>query len=58
VYKLTSVAKLYHKGRRTGPAVQDLTLTISDGQWLAVQGRTGPPKVSRSTMAAAGPGGR
>jgi putative ABC transport system ATP-binding protein len=44
VYQLTSVARLYHKGRRTVPAVQDLTLTISDGQWLAVQGRTGHGK--------------
>jgi putative ABC transport system ATP-binding protein len=44
VYQLTSVAKLYHKGRRTVAAVQDLTLTIGDGQWLAVQGRTGHGK--------------
>jgi len=44
VYQLTGVAKLYHKGRRTVPAVRDLTLTISDGQWLAVQGRTGHGK--------------
>jgi putative ABC transport system ATP-binding protein len=44
VYQLTSVARLYHKGRRTVPAVQDLTLTICDGQWLAVQGRTGHGK--------------
>jgi putative ABC transport system ATP-binding protein len=44
VYQLTNVAKLYHKGRRSVPAVQDLTLTIPDGQWLAVQGRTGHGK--------------
>jgi len=44
VYQLTGVAKLYHKGRRTVAAVQDLTLTIGDGQWLAVQGRTGHGK--------------
>ncbi len=44
MYQLTSVARLYHKGHRTVPAVQDLTLTISDGQWLAVQGRTGHGK--------------
>ena len=44
MYQLTSVAKLYHKGRRTVAAVQDLTLTIGDGQWLAVQGRTGHGK--------------
>jgi len=44
VYKLTGVTKLYHKGRRTVPAVRDLDLTISDGEWLAVQGRTGHGK--------------
>jgi putative ABC transport system ATP-binding protein len=44
VYQLTSVAKLYHKGRRTVPAVRDLTLTIPGGQWLAIQGRTGHGK--------------
>ena len=44
MYQLTGVAKRYHKGRRTVAAVQDLTLTISDGQWLAVQGRTGHGK--------------
>jgi putative ABC transport system ATP-binding protein len=44
MYQLTNVAKLYHKGRRTVPAVQELTLTISGGQWLAIQGRTGHGK--------------
>jgi len=44
VYQLTGVARLYHKGRRTVAAVQDLDLTIDDGQWLAVQGRTGHGK--------------
>jgi putative ABC transport system ATP-binding protein len=44
VYTLTRVTKLYQKGRRTVPAVQDLDLTISDGEWLAVQGRTGHGK--------------
>jgi ABC-type lipoprotein export system ATPase subunit len=44
VYQLTSVAKQYRKGRRTVPAVQDLTLTIENGEWLAVQGRTGHGK--------------
>jgi putative ABC transport system ATP-binding protein len=44
VYKLTGVAKLYQKGRRTVPAVRDLDLTISSGEWLAVQGRTGHGK--------------
>jgi putative ABC transport system ATP-binding protein len=44
VYKLTGVTKLYHQGRRTVLAVRDLNLTISDGEWLAVQGRTGHGK--------------
>jgi putative ABC transport system ATP-binding protein len=46
VYKLTGVTKLYHKGRRTVPAVQDLDLTISGGEWLAVRGRTGHGKTT------------
>jgi putative ABC transport system ATP-binding protein len=44
VYKLTGVTKLYQKGRRTVPAVRDLDLLIEDGEWLAVQGRTGHGK--------------
>jgi putative ABC transport system ATP-binding protein len=44
MYKLTSVTKLYQKGRRTVPAVRELNLTIEDGEWLAVQGRTGHGK--------------
>jgi ABC-type lipoprotein export system ATPase subunit len=41
VYKLTGVTKLYQKGRRTVPAVRGLDLVIGEGEWLAVQGRTG-----------------
>ena len=44
MYKLTGVTKLYHKGRRTVPAVTGLDLVIGDGEWLAVQGRTGHGK--------------
>ena len=44
MYQLTNVTKLYAKGRRTVPAVRDLTLAIADGDWLAVQGRTGHGK--------------
>jgi putative ABC transport system ATP-binding protein len=44
VYKLTGVTKLYQKGRRTVPAVRDVDLVIEDGEWLAVQGRTGHGK--------------
>ena len=41
MYQLTDVTKLYAKGRRTVPAVRDLSLVIRDGEWLAIQGRTG-----------------
>jgi putative ABC transport system ATP-binding protein len=44
VYTLTGVTKLYLKGGRTVPAVRDLDLVIGDGEWLAVQGRTGHGK--------------
>jgi putative ABC transport system ATP-binding protein len=44
VYKLTGVTKLYQKGRQTVPAVRGLDLVIEDGEWLAVQGRTGHGK--------------
>jgi putative ABC transport system ATP-binding protein len=44
MYKLTGVTKLYQKGGRTVPAVRDLDLVIGDGEWLAVQGRTGHGK--------------
>ena len=44
MYKLTGVTRLYQKGRRTVAAVQDLDLSIEDGEWLAVQGRTGHGK--------------
>ncbi|MBO0773852.1 MAG: ATP-binding cassette domain-containing protein, partial [Actinobacteria bacterium] len=44
MYTLNRVTKLYQKGRRTVPAVRDLDLEIADGEWLAVQGRTGHGK--------------
>jgi putative ABC transport system ATP-binding protein len=44
MYQLIDVTKLYAKGRRTVPAVRDLSLVIGDGEWLAVQGRTGHGK--------------
>ena len=46
MYKLTGVNKIYQKGRRTVPAVRDLDLVIEDGEWLAVQGRTGHGKTT------------
>ena len=44
MYRLNDVTKLYAKGRQTVPGVLDVTLAIEDGQWLAVQGRTGHGK--------------
>jgi putative ABC transport system ATP-binding protein len=44
MYKLTGVTKLYQQGHRTIPAVRDVNLDIADGEWLAVQGRTGHGK--------------
>jgi len=44
MYRLTDVTRLYARGRGTIPAVRDLTLVIEDGEWLAVQGRTGHGK--------------
>jgi putative ABC transport system ATP-binding protein len=44
VYTLTGVTKLYQKGQRTVPAVRELDLLVEDGEWLAVQGRTGHGK--------------
>ena len=44
MYTLRQVTRLYQQGRRTVPAVRDLDLVIPDGQWLAIQGRTGHGK--------------
>jgi len=46
MYTLTSVTRLYQKGRHTIPAVRDVSLEIPDGEWLAVQGRTGHGKTT------------
>jgi putative ABC transport system ATP-binding protein len=46
MYTLTNVTRLYQKGRHTVPAVRDVTLEIPDGDWLAIQGRTGHGKTT------------
>jgi putative ABC transport system ATP-binding protein len=46
MYQLTGVTKLYHKGHSTVPAVTRVDLTIGDGEWLAIQGRTGYGKTT------------
>ena len=44
MYKLTGVTKEYQKGRGVVGALQGVDLTIADGEWLAVRGRTGHGK--------------
>jgi putative ABC transport system ATP-binding protein len=44
MYELSNVTKNYLNGRRTVTAVRDLNLVIGDGEWLAIQGRTGHGK--------------
>jgi putative ABC transport system ATP-binding protein len=44
MYELSNVTKNYQKGRRTVIAVRGLNLVIGDGEWLAIQGRTGHGK--------------
>jgi putative ABC transport system ATP-binding protein len=46
MYTLTDVTKTYRKGHQSITAVNDLDLTIADGEWLAVQGRTGSGKTT------------
>jgi len=43
-YTLTGVTKEFQKGRRTISALRDVNLVIREGEWLAVQGRTGHGK--------------
>jgi putative ABC transport system ATP-binding protein len=44
MYKLKGVTKIYQKDRRKIYALRDVNLTIADGEWLAIQGRTGHGK--------------
>jgi putative ABC transport system ATP-binding protein len=44
MYELSHVTRNYQKNNRTVSAVRDLTLSVEDGEWLAVQGRTGHGK--------------
>ena len=46
MYELSNVTKNYQQGRRTIPALRGLNLAIGDGEWLAVQGRTGHGKTT------------
>ena len=50
MYKLTGVKKIYHNGRQEVGALQGVDLTITDGEWLAVQGPTGHGKTTLLQM--------
>jgi putative ABC transport system ATP-binding protein len=44
MYELTSVSKVYRSGARTVEAVNGVNLTVADGEWVAIRGRTGHGK--------------
>lgn len=44
MYRLKGVTKVYQKDRKTIYALRDVNLTIAEGEWLAIQGRTGHGK--------------
>jgi putative ABC transport system ATP-binding protein len=44
MYELTGVVKNYQQGRRTVTALQGVDLTVTRGDWLAIQGPTGHGK--------------
>jgi putative ABC transport system ATP-binding protein len=46
MYTLRDVTKTYRKGHRTITALDNLQLTIAEGEWLAIQGRTGSGKTT------------
>jgi hypothetical protein len=48
---LTGMTKLYCKGRSTVQAVSGLDLIVGDGEWLAVQDRTGSHRVRQDRAA-------
>src|SRR2546430_2272825 len=50
MYTLDGVTKIYQKGRRKVAALREMQLSIEDGEWLAVQGRTGHSKTTLLQM--------
>jgi putative ABC transport system ATP-binding protein len=44
MYQLTNVTKKYDQGKRSVTALQDVTVSIPDGQMVAIQGPTGGGK--------------
>jgi putative ABC transport system ATP-binding protein len=50
MYKLRQVTKSYPKDRRSVAALRNVHLDIAEGEWLAVQGRTGHGKTTLLQM--------
>ncbi len=50
MYRLTNVTKTYHNGRNIVGALQGVDLTVSNGEWLAIQGPTGHGKTTLLQM--------
>ncbi len=50
MYKLDNVTKKYQNGRNTVGALGGVNLTITDGEWLAIQGPTGHGKTTLLQM--------
>jgi putative ABC transport system ATP-binding protein len=50
MYKLSGVTKNYQKGSRQVAALRGVDLVIEDGEWLAIQGRTGHGKTTLLQM--------
>jgi putative ABC transport system ATP-binding protein len=50
MYKLSGVTKNYQKGSRLVAALRGVDLVIEDGEWVAVQGRTGHGKTTLLQM--------
>jgi putative ABC transport system ATP-binding protein len=46
MYQLRNVTKTCTSGRYIVPAVRDVNLDIGDGEWSAIQGRTGSGKTT------------
>jgi putative ABC transport system ATP-binding protein len=44
VYELTNVSRVYRAGARTVEALAGVDLTVADGEWVAIRGRTGHGK--------------
>jgi putative ABC transport system ATP-binding protein len=50
MYKLDNVTKTYQSGRNAVGALRGVNLTITDGEWLAIQGPTGHGKTTLLQM--------